>query len=347
MFRSRFLLIPCLCALAATPMRAQVPPDQQADILLNAARRAFHERNLAFAADKFREFLQKFGGHAKAIDARYGLALTDLEMPERKYVEAIEQLQHVVGNRNFADYRFALYYLGLAKRAQGMAELNQALLKPAEAAQRNQTANQRFAEALQQFTAAVAAFKERAKLDPMAKDPSIDVEWLARALCDQTEMELRLGKAKEAQQTSTPFVKEPGFAKSRYLRLGLYYHGYASFLLNDYSSAVRTLNRQDILGDAVFGSHARYLMGRIHQHDGEQAESREQYQAVLDQYAKEKTAAQEATQAAGAVEEQPGGKAATGAINQIAARACHRGRLCLGDAELRSRPLRRRARPLR
>ena len=295
MLRTHLLAAVCLSVLMlATPVQAQIPPDQQAEMLLNAARKAYNERNLPFAAEKFREFLQKFGGHAKAIDARYGLALTYLELPERKYPEAIEQLQQVVGNRNFADYRFAAYYLGLAKRAQGVAELNQAHAKPNEAPQRRQTANRRFAEALQHFSAAAAAFKERAKPDPMAKEPTIEVEWLARSLCDQAEMELRLGKVKEAQQTSMPFVNDAGFGKSRYLRLGLYYHGHASYLIKDYPSAVRTLNRQDILTDTVFGMHAHYLMGRIHQHDGEQAEAAAQYQAVLDQYAKEKAAAQEA-----------------------------------------------------
>jgi cellulose synthase operon protein C len=273
---------------------AQIPPEQQAEMLLGAAQKAYNERNLPFAADKFREFLQKFGGHARAVDARYGLALACLEMPERKYAEAIEQLQSVAGNRNFSDYRFAVYYLGLAKRAQGLAELSQALTKPNEAPQRKQNANQRFTEAQQQFAAAAAAFKERVKPDPMAKEPSIEREWLARSLCDQAEMELRLNKAKEAQQSATPFARDPAFARSRYLRLGLYYHGYASFLVNDFPSAARALNRQDVQTDIVFGSHARYLMGRVHQHDGELAEAGLQYQAVLDQYAREKLAAQEA-----------------------------------------------------
>lgn len=263
-------------------------------MLLSAAQKAYNERNLPFAAEKFREFLQKFGGHAKAIDARYGLALAYLEMPDRKYAEAVEQLQNVAGNRNFSDYRFAAYHLGLAKRAQGLVELSQAVTKPNEAPQRKQTANQRFTEAQQQFAAACAAFKERIKPDPMAKEPSIELEWLARSLCDQAEMELRLNKAKEAQQTATPFAKDAAFTRSRYLRLGLYYHGYASFLLNDYPSAARALNRQDVQTDTVFGSHARYLMGRVHQHDGELAEAGTQYQAVLDQYAREKTTAQEA-----------------------------------------------------
>src|SRR5262249_46237420 len=176
---------------------------------------------------------------------------------------------------------------------QGVAELAQAQAKPNEAQQRRQNANQRFTEAQQQFTAAATVLKEKVKSALDAKELTAEQEWLPRAQCDQAEMELRLGKIKEAQATVAEVVKDAPLAKSRYHRLARYYHGYASFLLGDYPAAARSLNRQDIQGDIVFGAHARYLMGRIHQHDGEKAEAAAQYQAVIEQYAKEKAAAQE------------------------------------------------------
>ena len=49
-----------------------------------------------------------------------------------------------------------------------------------------------------------------------------------------------------------------------------------------------------MFADAVFGTHARYLMGRIHQHDGELAEAAAEFEAVLTDYATHKTAAIEA-----------------------------------------------------
>ena len=130
--------LPLTLTSAAT---AQVPPDQQADMILASARKAFAERNYPFAADRFREFLQKFGGHAKANDARYGLAMVLLEQPERNYAQAIEQLQPLAGNKAMPEHPFVLYYLGLSKRALGLNELAQAVTKPNEAAQRRQNAN--------------------------------------------------------------------------------------------------------------------------------------------------------------------------------------------------------------
>src|SRR5262249_52185883 len=260
--------------------RAQVPADLQAQMILISARKAYTEKNYQFAADRFREFLQKFGSHPKATDARYGLALTLLEQPERNYAQAAEQLQHLAGNKAMPEYPFVLYYLGLAKRGLGLSELAQATTKPNEAQQRRQNANQRFNEAAQNFAAAGATFKERVKSDANAAEPTLNQEWLARCWCDLAEMEIRLLKAKEAQKTAEPLAKDAAFAKSRYQRLGSYYHGYASFLLEDYAAAARSLNRQDLFADMVFGAHARYLMGRIHQRDGEHAEAGVQYEAV-------------------------------------------------------------------
>src|SRR5256885_3223429 len=48
--------------LLGTPSSpAQVPPEQQADLLLSGARRAYNEKNYPVATAQFREFLQKFG----------------------------------------------------------------------------------------------------------------------------------------------------------------------------------------------------------------------------------------------------------------------------------------------
>lgn len=289
----RSLALAALSIVVIGAAQAQIPPEKQVEMLLGAARKAYGERNYPFAVEKFKEFLQKFGGHADAPQARYGLALTYLEMPERKFVEAQEQLQALAGNKAMVEHPFVMYYLGLIKRAQGVSELAQAQAKPNEAPQRRATAAQRFTEAQQQFAAAAVAFKERLKFDPAVKELTPEQEWLPRSLVDQSEMELRIGKTKEAQTSLSEFAKDGPMAKSRYVRVALYYHGYASFLLNEFPNAAKSLNRQEILNDAVFGSHARYLIGRVHQHDGEQAEATTQYQAVLDHYAKDKVAATE------------------------------------------------------
>jgi TolA-binding protein len=262
-------------------------------MLLGSARQAYNERQHAVAATRFRDFLQKYGGHPNAAAARYGLALTLLEQPERDYNGAIEQLQPIAGNTALPEHPFVLYKLGLAKRGQGLQELAIGEARPNEANQRREAARQRFEEASRNFAAAAGVFTQRTKPDPDAKEPPLGLEWAARARCDQAEMELRIQKPKEARLTVESFVKDPALAKSRYQRLGRYYHGYASFLLADYPTAARSLNHQDVFADAVFGSHARYVMGRIHQQDGELAEAAAQYDAVLADYAKRKAAAVE------------------------------------------------------
>jgi TolA-binding protein len=280
-------------AIFAAGAPAQVSPQEQAAMIFGVANKAYTERNYNLAIEKYKEFLQKYGGFPQAPQARFALGVTYLEMPERKYNEALDQLQQAANNKNSPDYPQIAYYIGLIKRQQGVGELAQALAKSNEAQQRRQTANQRFNEAQQQFTVSATVLRERIKIDPNAKELTPEQEWLPRALCDLAEMELRLNKAKEAQLTIADLAKNGPLAKSRYRRLGLYYHGYASFLLDDFPAAARSLNRQEVLNDVVFGTHARYLMGRVHQHDGEFAEAAAQFQAVLDQYAKEKAAAQE------------------------------------------------------
>jgi len=295
--RFRFALGSCCAGVLfflAANAQAQVPPDQAADMLLGAARKAYNERNYPFAADKFREFLQKFGGHAHAPAARYGLALTLLDMPERKYAEAAEQLQALASNKALPEYPLVQYHLGLCRRAIGLAELAQAVAKPNEAQPRRDAAKQRFAEAERHFAEAAAAFWAKVKLDPNAKDLPLELEWHARSLCDQAEMLLRLTKAKEARDATLGFVQDPSLSKSRYLRLGLYYHGYGSFLLKDIPAAARTLNRKDLFDDPAFGTHARYLVARIHHLDGEASEAATQYDAVVADYNKQKAQAIEA-----------------------------------------------------
>src|SRR5262249_15622251 len=139
---------------AGPPLAAQAPPDQAAAMLLDSARRAYNEKNYPFAVDRFREFLGKFPNHKEAPSAHYGLALALLEGPARDYNAALEQLQPLLGNKDFPEHPFVLYHFALAKRGQGVRELGEAAAKPQEAAQHRTNANQRFTDALQQFAAA-------------------------------------------------------------------------------------------------------------------------------------------------------------------------------------------------
>jgi TolA-binding protein len=283
-----------LVVLSGAPLAAQVKPEQAADMLLGSARRGYNEKNYTFAADRFREFLGKYGNHKEANAARYGLALCLIDGPTKDYNGAIQQLQPLAGNKDLPEHPFILYYLGLSQRGLGTQALAQAFAKPQEANQHRTTAQQRFEEAGQQFAAAVAAFTERIpKAGPPPKETPIELEWAARARCDQAEMLLRLHKAKEAQALAVPFLQGAPLRRSRYRGLGLYYHGLACFLLKDNLAAGRSLSLLTPFTDPVFGTHARYLLARVHHASGERQEALGHYEGVLADHNKQKQAAAE------------------------------------------------------
>jgi tetratricopeptide (TPR) repeat protein len=263
---------------------AQPNADQQAETLLNAGRKAYADANPQFAADRFREFLSKFGNHKHASAARYGLGLALLDLPDRNYQQALDAFTPAANDGAFPERPLALYYAGVSRRGLGLNELAQGVQKPNEAPQRQQAANTQFAEAVKLFSAAREAFEK--------KSPP-DADWAARARCDTAEMDVRLGKPKEARETVEPLVKDG--AQGKYRPLALYYHGFASFLLNDFSAAGRSLSKLAPF-DQPFGLHAQYLMGRIHSLQDEKAEAAGAFQDVLNAYAKQKAEATAALQ---------------------------------------------------
>jgi TolA-binding protein len=282
------LLVVLLLATPARPQRP-MPADQVADLVLNSARKAYNEKNFTFAAERFREFLAKHGGSPDAPAARHGLARCLLEGQPKNYAGAVEQLQPLAGNQDFAEHPFVLADLGVAERGLGLADLAEAAVKPAEAPQRRAAAIGHFAAAAKWFAAAAEAFHARAgKPVATVKELPADFERAARARCDQAEMELRQSRAKEAQAVAAPFLKDAVLARSRYRPLGLYLHGYASFLLGDHLTAGRSLNSAKPFADPTFGPHARYLLGRVYQAGGELPEAAAEYEGVLTDYAKQK-----------------------------------------------------------
>lgn len=269
----------------ASGLGAQPTAEQQAEMLLNIARKAHAEANPQFAADRFREFLQKFGGHKDAHSARLGLALALLDLPDRNYQAALETLGPAAGDGNNPDRALALYYSGVCRRGMAQKELAEGAAKPAEMPGRQNAANGQFVEAEKFFAAAREAFDK--------KTPP-DAEWSARARCDTAEAQLRLGKTKEALALVEPFAKDAALAKSKYRPLGLYYHGFAAVLLNDFPAAEKSLGQLAPF-DQPFGLHARYLLGRVMSND-QKAEAAVAFQAVLTGYEEQKKAAAAALQ---------------------------------------------------
>jgi tetratricopeptide (TPR) repeat protein len=284
------ILSALILSLSVGTVRSQVPQDQAAAMLLNSARKAYNEQNYPFAAKQFLEFTQKFGGHPDINAARYGLALSLLDGPERNFEKAAEALGPMVGNTAIPEYPLAVYFMGQSQRGMGMTELQLAATKqPNEQQPIRDRANARFNEAARYFGLAVTSFSSKLpKVETAPKDLPPEADWAARSRADQAEMELRLNRLKEARATTEPFLKDVLLQKSKYRQLGLYYQGYAAFLMQDYLVAGRTLNQLAPFSDPVFGLHARYLMGRVYQISAEQAEAATMYDGVLTEFDKQK-----------------------------------------------------------
>lgn len=270
----------------------QLAPEDAAALVLNAGRRAFNEQKFPFAAEKFREFLRVAPNHKEAAAARFGLGLSLLEAGDLK--GAMESLQQASA-ADFSDRPLALYHLAALHRAAGTQTLAQIAARLNEEAQLRATAAQSFGEAAKSFAASadlLAARVKKPKGDEKAELPA-DAEWFVRARCDQTEMNLRLNKFKEAADLAWAILADPAWSKSRNRPLASYHLGYATFLLKDYAGAGRALSELAPFAQE-FGVHARYLLARTHHASGELAEAGLQYKAVLSGYEDQRKASQEA-----------------------------------------------------
>src|SRR5579883_3163193 len=107
----------------AGAVSAQPTPDQQAEALLNAGRKAYNEGNPQFAADRFTELLTKFGGYKEANTAQIGLGLALLDLPDPNYQKAYEAFIAASNDAKFPERGLALYQAGVCQRGMGHKEL--------------------------------------------------------------------------------------------------------------------------------------------------------------------------------------------------------------------------------
>ncbi len=281
--------------VGTTFLPGQQPPPDPMEMLLAGARRAYNEKNYPFATERFKEFLAKFGGDPRAQSARYGLGLCLLHGPQRDYLKAVETLGPSAGDGNFPDRPSACYYLGLAHRGEGVKQLATAASKAAEANQARERARQRFEEAARWFGEGANAFAKLVKEEPKDGPLPMALEWVARCKCDQAEAYLRVHKVKEAKDATASFlVGKAPLQKSRYRGQGLYYHGLACFLLKENLAAGKALSQLAPFTDPTWGSHAQYLLGRIHHTEQERPEAIAAYEGAISGHATAKKAAQEA-----------------------------------------------------
>src|SRR4051794_23911772 len=125
-------------AAAAAPDEKKVAAD-----LLGNARKAYEQKNYQGAADQFRKYIKTYATQPEALSARYGLALALAAMPQPDYNAIVEALTPTA-SVSFPEKPYALYYLGLAFRGQGLKDAA--------------TAKQKFEQAAGQFAAAAAGF---------------------------------------------------------------------------------------------------------------------------------------------------------------------------------------------
>ena len=79
---------------------AQLTPEQQADMILSSARKAYAEKNFPVAATRFREFADRFPGHKDNNSARFWQALSQLALPlkDRNEGEILGTLQRLAAS---------------------------------------------------------------------------------------------------------------------------------------------------------------------------------------------------------------------------------------------------------
>lgn len=284
-----FVLLALWAAVFPNLSLAQAPtPDEQAVQLLDAARRAYNDRNLPFAADKFRQFLQQFANHKDAHHARLGLGLAILESPQPQPQFAIDQLRPAADAAEFAERGLASFYLGTAYRALGHAALLLAAQQPAQAPTHMNTANQQFDLALKAFEIAASSFAARLKPPYPAEEPlPADYEWATRARLDQIEMLLRLAKTKDAMTAVDKLLVDAALKRSKYLKLTQYYQGYGQYASGEWLTAAKTLSQLAPFDDPAYGTHARYMLGRSHHLLGDAVAAGQHYEEILAAYDKE------------------------------------------------------------
>jgi len=295
--RAPFILL-CV-ALLATPfasVRAEDKPALAPALeILDAGRRAYNENKSDAAVERFREFLKLNAQTKEASAAQLGLGLALLDLPQKDFAGALAAFQQATAKPEFSERPTALYYQAFTHRLLASLALEQSAAKPAEAAAFNKTAADQFSEAAKQFAAAAAAFSARAQSKPAAGDstqPS-DQDWAARSRCDLCDVLLRQDKLKEAADLAQALAGDKALANTPLREQALYCLGFIKFKQKEYHAAGRALSQLAPF-QQPFGTHARYLLSRIHHAAAEDPEAAAGYKALLSDFDSNRKAALEA-----------------------------------------------------
>jgi len=281
-------------------------------LVLNSARRAYNEKDYAFAVERFREFLAKFGTSPDAVHAKLGLAMAILESgltAEEDCQTAVAQLSEVVKSQDFPQRPIALYYLGAGHRALARIALARAGESKEKATEHLGAALKSFEAAATHLATAADALKEGLAPSEEGQPLSEKWEWVARAQCDQVEALLRAGKPQQALETAERSLANGVLKKSRSRDLAYYYHGFAAYRLSEAADAsessrhnaltkcIQSLSEIELTDDATIGQfagHAQYLLARAQHQIGKHEEAVASYDKMIARYEQEKQQAVEA-----------------------------------------------------
>src|SRR5258706_10439666 len=110
--------------LGNLPVWAQEKPADEnaaAATALANAKTTYQEKNYQGAAEQYRNFIKTYEKRPEVPSARYGLALALAAMPQPDYNAIVEALTPTVAAA-FPEKPYALYYLGLGYRGQGLKD---------------------------------------------------------------------------------------------------------------------------------------------------------------------------------------------------------------------------------
>jgi len=255
--------------------------------LLTQAQQAYAKRDFKAAAQGYQNFLAKAGDHAQAGLARYGWGLALLQSPERDFPKAADLLEQAADDAKVADRAAAQYWAGAANRLASRAGAG-------DAAARLDRAAGRFRQAGDSYAALA-----RSAPDAGDKDLPAPLESSIRARADEAETLLAAGKPKDAAAVAEGLAKERALARSRWRETAWYVVGCAAYAADDAVSAARGLVRLAPFEQPLFGTHARYLLARIHHLAGDSTEALEHYAAIPDAFVRHALAAKKSLTADG------------------------------------------------
>lgn len=268
--------------------------DQRAANMLNEAKQAYEQKNYGHSVNKYREFIGNFPKRPEVIGARFGLAMSLVEMPDRDWNALTNELQQVVAT-NPPDAGRANYWLAVALRIPAQQQLEAALNSNPVNKEQLGKALDRMGQSAAAYVAAVPALEASVNPKPAAdaKELPPAMEMAARARVEGAEALLATGKSKEALDLVRVFVNDPIWAKSSQRPLGVVLAGKAMIEQKDLAGAFSALALAAPFDQIGIGLEARYLLGTVKEQTGERPEAILDYEAVIKGHVEQRRKAEE------------------------------------------------------